>query len=71
VLRCSSGRESNKLSVGFKARCDEECVIPSEAEGRVEESMGRVGGIPNSEFRIPNFLGMGWAGPAQNLLIPS
>ena len=32
-----------------------ECVIPSEAEGRVEES-GWAGGIPNSYFLIANSL---------------
>ena len=35
-----------RMSVGLKGRWDKEGVIPSEADGRVEESVGnhRVGG---------------------------
>ena len=32
-------------SVGLKGRWDEEGVIPSEAEGGVEESMGSLAGV--------------------------
>ncbi len=65
----SLGRDENfKTSVVLKGRWDKEGVIPSEAQGRVEESMDRAGAlgkIPHSSPK-PHASG-GWADGASSI----